>query len=95
MTIIKQKDISTKYLYIQSTTVYVPSSELGLPQPLSRKQACPLPPNQRAGGGHTRLRVGGWGSPNFDDWRKSLALCLLSGYKQARKDKIKYKQNNQ
>jgi hypothetical protein len=26
-----------KYLYIQSTTVFVPSSELELPQPLSRK----------------------------------------------------------
>ncbi len=22
----------------------------------------------------------GWGSPNSDDWRKSLALCLLSGF---------------
>ncbi len=26
------------------------------------------------------LRVGDWGSPNSDDWRKSLALCLLSAY---------------
>ncbi len=26
-------------------------------------------------GGHTCLRVRGWGSPNY--WRKSLALCLL------------------
>ncbi len=34
----------------------------------------PLPQNRR-GGGHTRLRVSGWGSPNSDDWRKSLALC--------------------
>jgi hypothetical protein len=42
-----------------STTVYVPSSELGLSQPLSRQ------------------RVRGWGSPYSDDWRKSLALCLL------------------
>ncbi len=30
-----------------------------------------------ARGGHTRLRVRGWGSPNSDDWRKSLALCQL------------------
>ncbi len=29
------------------------------------------------GSGHTRLRVRGWGSSNSDDWRKSLALCLL------------------
>jgi hypothetical protein len=37
---------------------------------------CSLPPDQRVGG-HTRLRLKGWGSPNSDDWRKSLALCLL------------------
>ncbi len=55
--------------------VYVPSSELGLPQPLFRPRVCPSP---RTGGrgGHTRLRVRGWGSPNSDDLRKSLALCL-------------------
>jgi hypothetical protein len=29
--------------------------------------------------GHTRLRLWGWGSPNSDDRRKSLALCLLCG----------------
>jgi hypothetical protein len=28
---------------------------------------------------HTRLRVRGWGSPNSDDWRKSVAICLLCG----------------
>jgi hypothetical protein len=40
------------------------------------------PPPQNTGGGaggHTRLRVTGWGSPNSGDWRKSLALCLLCG----------------
>jgi hypothetical protein len=30
------------------------------------------------GGGHTCLRVRGWGNPNSDDWRNSLALCLYS-----------------
>jgi hypothetical protein len=40
---------------------------------------CPSPRNLR-GGGHIRLRVRGWGSPNSDDWRKSLALCLLCGH---------------
>ncbi len=59
------------------TTVYVPSSELGLPQPLSRKRVCPPLPK---GGRRTRLRLRGWGSPNSDDWRKSLALCLLCGW---------------
>jgi hypothetical protein len=35
----------------------------------------PLPPEPT--GGRTRLRVWGWRSPNSDDWRKRLALCLL------------------
>ncbi len=38
----------------------------------------PLPPEPK-GRGHTRLQVRGWGSPNADDWRKSLALYLLCG----------------
>jgi hypothetical protein len=32
---------------------------------------CTPPP-----GGHTRLRVRGWGSPNSAHRRKSLALCV-------------------
>ncbi len=44
------------------------------PPPLSCKRVCPLP--QPKGGGHVRLQVRGWGSPDSDDWRKSLALCL-------------------
>ncbi len=32
----RARDRTTKYLYIKSTTVYVPSSELGLFHPLSR-----------------------------------------------------------
>jgi hypothetical protein len=67
----------TKYIYLQSTTVYVPSSEWGLSHPLSPQRVCRR--NQR-GGGHTRLRVRGWGPPDSDDWRKSLALCLLCGF---------------
>ncbi len=38
---------------------------------------CSPPPRTGGGGGHTRLRVRVWGSPNSDDWRKSLALGLL------------------
>ncbi len=56
----------TKYLYIQSTTVYVPSSELGLPLPLSRKQALPPGPNVGGGGGAHRpggMGVGGYPLP--------------------------------
>ncbi len=69
----------TKYVYIKSTTVYVPSSELGLSQVPTPHPPLPSEPKVR-GGGHTRLRVRGWGSHNSDDWRKSLALCLLCGY---------------
>ncbi len=54
--------------------VYVPLSELGLSHTLSGKRVSPTPWTK-----HTRLRMRGWGSPNSDDWRKSLALCLLCG----------------
>ncbi len=47
------------------------------PAPLSCKWVCPFPPSPEPNRGQTRLRVMGWGSPNSDDWRKSLALCLL------------------
>ncbi len=60
--------------------MYVPSSELGLPQPLSRKRVCPSPRNQRVGGAHSPASKGVGESRNSDDWRKSLALCLLCGY---------------
>jgi hypothetical protein len=39
------------YVYIKSTRVYVPSSELGLSQPLSRQLVCPSPQNGGGGGG--------------------------------------------
>ncbi len=67
-----------KVYITQSTTVYVPSSDLGLSHPLSRQRVCPSPRYQM-GGGHTRLWVRGWGSLKSDDWRKSLALCLPHG----------------
>jgi hypothetical protein len=70
-----------QHMYIKSTTVYVPSLELELSHPLSLQRVCPSPtpfpqetvplPPEPKGGGHTRLRVRGWGSPNSDDWRKS------------------------
>ncbi len=64
-------------IYFQRTTVYVPSSELWLSHPLSSQRVCPSPRNQR--GGTLAYGWGIWGSPNSDDWRKSLALCLLCG----------------
>jgi hypothetical protein len=62
-------------------SVCVPSSELGLPHPLFRKRVCPPPPEPGGGGAHsdTRLLVREWVSPRSDDWRKSLAHCLLCG----------------
>jgi hypothetical protein len=41
-------------------------------QPLSRQRVCPSPGTKRGG-------VRGVESPNSDDWRKGLALCLLCG----------------
>ncbi len=40
---------------------------------------CVPPPRTGGRGGHTRLRVRGWGSLNSDDLRKSLVFCLLCG----------------
>jgi hypothetical protein len=45
------------------------------PTPSLASECAPPPGTKR--GGHTLLRVRGWGSPGSDDWRKSLALCLL------------------
>ncbi len=37
-----------------------------------------LSPQAGGGGGHTCIQVWGWGSPNSEDLRKSLILCLFS-----------------
>ncbi len=58
----------------------VPSSELGPPHPLSRKQ--------RGRGTHPAGE--GWGSPSSDDWRKSLAFCLLCGSILCRNKLLRY-----
>jgi hypothetical protein len=47
-----------------------------LPSPFS-PASVPLPPEPKGGGGHTRLRVRGWGSLNSDDWRKLSTLPTL------------------
>ncbi len=72
-------DDGTKYTYIPRVLQCLsprPYWELGPITPISRKR---VPPPGTTGGGHTRLRVRGWGSPNSDVWRKSLAFCLLYG----------------
>jgi hypothetical protein len=70
----QSKYIPTIYLEYHSVC---PLVGIGTPHPLSRKRVC-FPPGTKGGGGvHTRLRVRGWGSPNPDDWRENLVLCLL------------------
>ncbi len=68
---------TTKYLYTGSTTVTVPSSELGPHHSLTRKRVCP-PSGTKGDGGHTRLQVRGWGGPNSDEGTGEKA-CLLCG----------------
>jgi hypothetical protein len=73
---------TTKYVHIKSTAhcaqYMSPRRNWDSPNPsLAMQRVCPFPQNRGVGGGLTRLRVRGWGSPNSDDWRKSLALCLL------------------
>ncbi len=59
---VRKKDMSsiwaTKYLYIKGTTVYVPSSELILSHPLSRKRVCPFPPEPKGEGAHSPVGEG-------------------------------------
>ncbi len=64
------------YSYIEHYSVS-PRRNWDSPNP-SPARECALPPPGPQGGGRTRLRLGGRGSPNSDDWRKSLALCLNS-----------------
>jgi hypothetical protein len=72
----------TKYVYIKSTPVYVPSSELGLSQsqPLSRQRVCPTPQNQ-GGGAHSPAGEG-LGESQFRQLEKKLSTLptLWSSY---------------
>ncbi len=63
----------------QSAVLFLQSSELGLPQPLTRGRVCPPPPRfwvER----HTRWRERGWESPNSDEGHTLLySLYILYG----------------
>jgi hypothetical protein len=59
----------------QSAKLFIQSSELGLPQPLTRRRVCPLPP-VLGGEGHTRLRERCWGSPNSDEGTYTVVLFI-------------------
>ncbi len=76
ITIVSERSQCTKCLYLEYHSV-CPSLELGPPTPFPGSE-CAYPLNQRRGE-HTRLRVREWGSPNADDWRESLVLCVPVG----------------
>jgi hypothetical protein len=61
------------FVYIRSTTVYVPSSELGLSQPLSRQRVCPSPQNRGEGGAHSPAGAG-LGESQFRRLEKKLSI---------------------
>jgi hypothetical protein len=65
----------TKYVYIKSTTVHVPSSELGLSQPLSRQRVCPEP---KGGGAHSPAGEG-LGESKFRRLEKKLSTLPTLG----------------
>jgi hypothetical protein len=65
-------------LYLQSTRVSVPSSELAPPAPSPASKCVPPFWNQR--GEQHPLAGEGLGGANSDDWRESLALCGLHMY---------------
>ncbi len=78
--------ISTNYVYTGTKVIYTyyleyhsvcPLVEIGTPPPLSRKRVCHPPPEPKGGGGTHAPAGEGMGGPNSDDWRKSLALCLV------------------
>jgi hypothetical protein len=66
----------TKYVYIKSTTVYVPSSELGLSHPLSRQRVCPSPVTEGRGWAHSPAGEG-LGESQFRRLSTLPTLCLL------------------
>ncbi len=58
--------------------LFLQSSHLELPHPLSRRRVCPPPPPFLVRvGGHTCLRERGWGSPNSDEGTYTVVLCIL------------------
>ncbi len=62
----------------QSAKLFLQSSELGLPQSLTRRRVRP-PPLRFWGEGQTRWREKGWGSPNSDEGTHSVVLFIYIG----------------
>jgi hypothetical protein len=59
----------------QSAKLSLQSSELGLPHPPYPQAS--VPPPFGLGGGHTRLRKRGWGSPNSDEGTYTVYISTL------------------
>ncbi len=59
---------------------------IGTLPPPSHASECAPPPQAKGGRAHSPAGEG-WGSPNSDDWRKSLALCLLCDPHRTQKEK--------
>jgi hypothetical protein len=55
--------------------LFLQSSELGLPQTLTRRRVCPLP-LYNVGEGHTRWRERGWESPNSNEGTNTVVLFI-------------------
>ncbi len=73
---------NTKYVYIKCTTVNVPSSELDWDPPNpSLASECALPPEPGGEGGAHSPADEVLGESQFRRLEKSLALCLLYGWK--------------
>ncbi len=66
------------YIYKEYHSV-CPLVGIGTPPPPLPLTSVSLPLESKGGGAHFPA-CEGWGSPDSDDWRKSLALCLLCGY---------------
>jgi hypothetical protein len=56
------------------------SSELGFPQPLTRRRVCPPSPALVPREGHTRWRERGWESPNSDEGTYTVVLFIYMNF---------------
>ncbi len=62
----------------QSAKLFLKSSELGLPQPLTRSRVCPPPPPPGSGGGAHSLAREGLGESQFR--RRDIVVFFIYGY---------------
>jgi hypothetical protein len=60
----------------QSAKLFLQSSELGRPQPLTRRRVCPQTPG--SGGRGTLWRERGWESLNSDEGTYPVVLCIYT-----------------